>query len=183
MIKFKKITFIVFVALYSIGVCVGCIRQTRTDNQRDMYEYLESAVSGYNVPIGESIKSILENNLKLMAFLVAGGLFLVGPIILAGVMLSKGYAAGFAITSILRLFGMRGLLFCIANLVSVAIIIPAISWYSCVSLVNILNNRNDRKEFLKRFFLLFAIMIPVVLVDGVVRGFLSAILMNFASNV
>lgn len=178
--NFKTVVFFVFIALYTLGIFVGSVSLVGNKNQVEMYEYLEGAVSGYNVPIGESIKQILEDNLKTFVILVAGGMFLLGPVVMAVFMVVKGYTTGFAITAVLRLFGMRGFAFCVANLISCAIIIPAISWYSCTSLSNIINNKQDKSIFMKQFFVRLLIMIPILLIDGVFRGFLSSILLKLA---
>ena len=177
--KFKGIFFLIFLLLYVIGVCIGSGRLILVDNQSGMYEYLEGAVSGYSVTVTESIKSILEDNMKLFLCLLVGGFFLIGPLILCAVMVIKGYFAGFAITAVLRLFGIRGLLFCTANLISAIIIVPALCWYSCKSVENIKEMRYDRREFLKRFFVLSLVILAGLVIDGVIRGYLSAILMKF----
>lgn len=178
----KNILFLAFILLYTVGVCIGCMMQISVRNQGNMYEYLESAMSGYDVTALESIKTILWDNLKIFGLLAIGGFFLAGPLVLAGVMLMKGYTAGFAITAVLRFYGMRGIIFCGANLVSAAIVIPAVCWYSCASSTNILKNRHDRKEFLKRFFLLLAAILPILCVDGILKGILSPFLIKFASG-
>ena len=180
--NFKVILFLIFILLYSVGIVAGCIGQVGTENQRDMYEYLEGAVSGYDTSTSESIKAVLSDNIKVFGLLAVGGLFLLGPLVLSCVVLMKGYSTGFAITTILRLFGMRGFLFCGANILSSAIIIPAMAWYSCQAIFNILNNRYERKDFIKRYILLIIIMIPVFLSDSVLRGLLSSILIKFASS-
>ncbi len=178
----KGIIFLVFLLLYGIGVCIGSTRQVLTPNQSGMYEYLEGAVLGYDVPASESVKSILKDNMKLFFCLLVGGFFLVGPVVLGAVMLIKGYSTGFAITAVLRLFGIRGLIFCMANLISAIIIVPALCWYSCKTVENIKEMRYDRREFLKRFFLLLIVIFIVLIIDSGIRGYLSAILMKLAAN-
>lgn len=177
--RFKRILFIIFFLLYAIGICIGCIKQISSSNQQDMYTYLNSAISGYNTSLTESIKSVLTSNLRLFVFLVAGGIFLIGPVVIAGIVLMEGYSAGFAVISVLRLFGLKGFLYCIANLVSVAVIIPVICWYACSATANIIKNRNDRRQFLKTLVFLIAILFPVILADGILRGLFSSIIMKF----
>ena len=176
----KGIIFLVFLLLYGIGVCTGSASQVSTPNQSSMYEYLERAVSGYDVTTAESFKSILKDNLKLFLCLMAGGFFVIGPVVLGAVMLVKGYSAGFAITTVLRFFGVRGLIFCMANIISAVILVPALCWYSYKSVENIKEMRHDRREFLRRLFLLLVVILIVLLIDSVIRGYLSAILMKFA---
>ncbi len=178
----KGVTFLIFLLLYGVGVCIGCTRQISVSDQSGMYEYLEQAMSGYNATAMESVKSIFKDNMKLFLCIAIGGFFLIGPVFLGGVMLVKGYSTGFAITAVLRFFGLYGITFCIANLISAGFVVPMLCWYSCNCVLNIKEMRYDRREFLKRFFVLLAIMLVVVIVDSGVRGFLSAMLMKFASG-
>ena len=181
-VDLKKILIIVFIILYALGMVFGCLEQISTENQNDMYTYLEDSISAYDVPVSESVKSILLDNAKLFAVLVAGGLFMIGPILLVVLVFLKGYSTGFAVISILRLFGIRGMLLCAANIMSAAVIVPAVCWFSAMCCVNILTNRYDRKTFLKRFFVLIAFMLPIMLLDGFVRGALSSLLMKIGTK-
>ena len=180
--NFKWLIFWIFILLYGVGVCIGSTRQVTVENQNGMYEYLEGAVSGYDVPASESIRSILKDNMKLLFCLAIGGFFVAGPVVLGVVMFIKGYSTGFAITAVLRLFGIRGLTYCMANLISAIIIVPALGWYSCKSAANIKDMRYDRREFLKRFCFLLMIILLVLIVDSGIRGYLTAILMKFAAK-
>lgn len=180
--NFKAVIFFVFLFLYGTGVLIGSIRQVSAPNQNVMYEYLEGAVSGYDVTSQESFKSVLKDNIKLFFCLLVGGFFVVGPVILGVIILVKGYSVGFAITAMLRLFGVRGLICCISNLISAVILIPAICWYSCKAVENIKDIRYDRREFLKRLAILLIVIFIVLLIDSGIRGYLSAILMKFITK-
>lgn len=181
-VDLKKVLIVIFIILYALGLIFGCMGQVTTKNQNEMYSYLESSISNYDVPFAEGIKSIMIENLKVFAVLFIGGLFVIGPIFLAGLIFIKGYTAGFALTSVLRLFGIKGMFICTANIMSAAIILPAICWYSGMSCINIINNRYDRKLFLKKFFMLMAIMLPIVLADGFLRGSLSSLLIQIGTK-
>lgn len=180
--NFRGIVFLSFLLLYAVGVCMGSARQVLVDNQSGMYEYLEGAVSGYDVSVSDSIKSIFKNNMKLFVCLLAGGLFVIGPVVLGVIMIVKGYSAGFAITAVLRLFGIRGLVYCMANLISAIIMVPALCWYSCKAIENIKELRYDRREFIKRLVLLLTVLLLVIIIDSGIRGYLSSIVMKFATN-
>jgi len=176
--NYKTILFFVFIILYVAGLIFGSLSQVGTDNQKGMYEYLEGAVYGYNVKIIDSIKQVLEDNVKILVLLVAGGILMFGPFVLAVMLVVKGYTAGFAITAMLRLFGARGLIYCGANFLSTAIIIPTIAWFSVASCENILANRYDKGLFLKTFFKKIIIVIPILLLEGIIRGLLSSVLLG-----
>jgi len=180
--NFKGIIFLTFLLLYGIGVCIGSARQILVSDQQGMYEYLENAMSGYDVTAMESVKSVLKDNMKLFFCLLVGGFFLVGPVILTIVMLVKGYSVGFAITTVLRFFGMRGLVYCMANLISAAILVPVMCWYSCKSVENVKEMRYDRQDFLKRFFFLSLVILVVLVIDSGLRGYLSALFLKIGNN-
>lgn len=172
----------IFLLLYFVGVCIGCVREIGVENQGEMYEYLEASVTDYNVTASDSIKSIFKDNMKIFCFLFLGGLFLPGSVLLGGVMLVKGYTAGFAITAMLRLFGMKGLIFCGANLVSAAILVPALSWYSGASFENLIRKREDRNTFLKKYTVMLLCIFLILIFDAILRGFLSSMLMKLAGK-
>lgn len=178
----KTLIFLGFILLYAIGVLIGSLRQVKVENQGEMYEYLEGAVGGYNVSLQDSIKSIFKDNLKLFVLLLIGGFFVIGTPILAVVAAGRGYSAGFAVTTVLRYYGIRGLLFCISNFISAAVIVPLISWYAVISVVNLKKHRFDRREFIKRFLTQMAIILPILALDSLARGFLSFFFIKIASG-
>ena len=60
----KNLRMVLFAALfgiYIIGVVTGSIHQVKTDNQAEMYSYLDTAVSGYEAEVADSIKSVAKD--------------------------------------------------------------------------------------------------------------------------
>lgn len=179
----RKILFLALIGFYAVGICIGSISQVRAKHQGEMYEYLESAVSGYDVTVSESIKSVARDNVIVLLVMLASAFFSISPFVTGGIILFKGYSAGFAITSMLRLYGMKGLLFCGANFISALVLIPPLAYFGGACGENILNNRQDKKLFLKKNLIFMIFITATFCADSLIRGFLSSIFMKLGINV
>ncbi len=171
-----------FLAIYAIGVGTGCARQIRAEHQEEMYAYLENGIGEYSVTPAQSIKSVAADNAKILAVVLAGGLFRLGVLAIFGAVFIKGYTAGFAITAVLRLFGIKGILLCGANLISAMILVPALAYYGSAAMHNLIENRQDRSRFLKNFLVLAVFVFAIFCVDSLSRGFFSSIFMKMAGG-
>ena len=176
----KVIMFFVLIGLYFTGIFAGSLQQVRTEKQDEMYAYLDGAVSGYNAEVGESIRSVAVDNLKTYAAVLICAFFKIGVLGLGAVMMVKGYTTGFAITAVMRFYGIKGLLFCGANLISAAILIPSLAFFGGFSSYNLLYNRQDKRIFLRQYFIMAVIMALVFFIDSLTRGFLSSAFMKLA---
>ncbi len=177
----KLIFLIVFLGIYIAGMGIGSVKQIKDEKQDEMYAYLENAVSDYSVTAAEGMKSVACDNAKILAASLFGGLFIFGPCIVAAVIFFKGYAAGFAITAVLRLYGLRGLTLCGANILSAVILIPALLYYGSASAHNLIYNRREKGIFLKKYLVLVIFLTAILCADSLVRGFFSSIFMKLAA--
>lgn len=180
--KIKVILILLLIGMYSAGVGIGSYRQTKAENQDEMYEYLSGAVSEYESKSLESIKSVAKDNAKILVPVLFFGFFKISPIVIAALILLKGYSAGFAITSMLRLYGIKGLLFCGANLISSILLIPALSMYGGFTAHNTIYNCQNRQLFLKKYLILAIFITATFCVDSLARGFFSSIFMKMAAT-
>ena len=181
--NYKKIFFVVFFGMYVLGIIVGGMSQTRQKNQEDMYVYLENAVSEYDVSAKDGIIRIGRENLIYFALCALGSLFKLAVPGIGICIFVRGYAAGFAITSVLRLYGMKGALLCSANIISLLLTIPLLCHCGSAAVGNFAENKFDRTSFLKRSFFLILLVLLIFIIDCVLRGGLSAIFTNFAASV
>lgn len=180
--NFKLFLFFLFLVIYAIGVGTGSMKQIKSSNQDEMYAYLESGIGEYDVTAAQSIKSVAADNAKILIVVLLGGLFRLGIIAIAGAIFIKGYTAGFAITAVLRLLGLRGMLLCGANLLSAMLLVPAIAYYGSAAMHNLIENRQDRSVFFKNFLVLAIFAFAIFCVDSLSRGFFSSIFMNLAGG-
>lgn len=180
--NYRKLFLAAFFAIYAIGVFAGCFGQVKQDNQQEIYTYLEGAVSAYDAKLYESIIASLKDNLVLFALCAFGVLFKFAVPGVAVAILMRGYSAGFAITAAMRLYGFSGVLLCAANIISLALLIPALSACGCGAIGNIAENRFDKKSFLKRAVCFVVFLIAAFAADGILRGGLSALFTDFAAE-
>lgn len=178
----KLIVFILFLGMYFLGITAGSLQQVRTEKQDEMYSYLDGAVSGYDVKAGDSIKSVAIDNIKLLVIVLVCGLFKVGIIGHGAVILAKGFSTGFAITAMMRLYGIKGMIFCGANLISIVLLVPALALFGGISAHNLMYNHQDKQRFLKKYFIMAAIIALVFCIDSLTRGFFSSIFMRLAAG-
>lgn len=176
----RILLFFLFLGTYVIGVAAGCMGQVKSARQAEMYDYLSSAVTEYNANASKSIKSVAADNIKLFLPAAAGGLFKAGILIIAAVIFIKGYSAGFSVTAVLRLYGIRGIVLCGANFLSILFIIPALAYYGSVSAYGLIWEFEERRQFYKRYFFCIVILALIMLADSFTRGFLSSLFMKFA---
>ena len=178
----KLILFFVLIAMYAAGIWIGSMEQIRTKNQDEMYEYIERSVAEYKVTSLESIKSVGIDNLKLFAIVIISGFFRLGIAIMAAMMLLKGYMSGFAITSMLRFYGLGGFFFCGASIGSAILLIPSLALFGGASFENTLYNRNNKKLFLKSCLIFSAFMLVILCIDTAARGVFSTLFIKLGST-
>lgn len=178
-----RIVFFVMILTYLAGIAAGGIAQIKTAQQEEMYSYLEGAVADYRTTVPKSVKNACTDNAKLIPFLAAAALFKQGVAIAGAALFIKGYAAGFSITAVLRLYGIKGVVLCGGNLVSMMILVPLISYYESLAFKSVLKRKEDRRLFAKRYAVMLLILCAALFADGALRGLLSALFMNFSPNI
>ncbi len=177
----KRILFFaIFILVYITGLFAGVVSEIRSDNQAEIYSYLEASVGSYNVPIKSSIRGVFEDNIKMAAVLLLGGLFKISPVISGALLCFKGYTSGFASIASLRLFGIKGLLLCISNFISSMLIIPIIAVFSVLFMENQEEKLDNKWIFYKRYLIFSGIILGIFAIDTVFRGVLSSVCMNVA---
>lgn len=176
----KLLIFALFVA-YALGILAGAIREIKVPDAADMYEYLEKGIEGYDTAAVNGIKSAGADNLKIFALIAGGSLFkpLVWLIVLA--MLLKGYLTGFSLMAAMRLYGIKGILLCVPNLISAAVLIPSAIYYGGINMSGQLGQR-EKREFYKRFVLATIFFAAIFCADAILKGALSPIFVKWASK-
>lgn len=177
------VLFLVFILTYIAGLFAGAISEVASDNQAEIYDYLEASVSSYSVPVKSSIKGVFEDNIKIAALILLGGLFKISPVVSGISLFLKGYTSGFASVAALRLFGMGGLLLCVANFMSAVLLVPVIALFSVLFIENQGAKVEDKWLFYKRYLIFAGIILVVFAIDTLFRGILSSVCMKFASKI
>lgn len=176
----RMMLFLIFILIYIVGISAGSISQVKAGNQAEMSEYLKTSVSGYTTSAANGIKSVLSDNMKLFLPIAAAGLFKWGILIIGAVILLKGYCTGFAITAVLRVYGLGGMILCGANIISALCIIPSVALYGSATARGGVRETYERTDIFKRYFLFLFIIAAVFAADCMLRGFLSTVFMKYA---
>ena len=168
--KRSSFAFYLLVVFYLLGLLAGGLYQVHIKEQAQMYEYLKNGVSGYEGSVLGSIKAVgMDNIPELLAMLLSAylpfGLYLVG-----GVLLVRGFMAGFALTACLRVYGIFGGMLCIGNVLSAALT------GACFILFGMfIFNNADSFGKVKLGFFSFIFLLVVLLLDSILKGTLSSI--------
>lgn len=168
--KKNSLAFFVFTILFTVGILAGSLYQVRIDEQTEMYEYLKSGISGYDVGIGGSIKAVCRDNFTELCALLISAFLPFGVLVVGVVLAIRGFMTGFAITAVLRTYGFFGMSLCIGNIVSALIVVPCFTGFG----IFVLENYNTKSR-VKLFLISTAFLVFVLLCDAVLKGALSVI--------
>jgi len=176
--KTKKLIFVLLILTYAVGVLIGAIREINVSNETEMYDFLKTSVAGYDMGIKDSIKNVGTENAKTICFLALGGIFKGVSWLLGVVILVKGYMTGFSVMAAMRLYGLKGLFLCGANLLSVAIVIPSMAYFGKTVLGDLFLDKISKREYYKRFILMLVLLVIILSADCLLKGVLSSVFMR-----
>ena len=168
--------------LYAAGVFIGATRAVHAPNQPEMYEYLEEGVKSYETVSISGVKSAAKENAKIFGLLALGSLFKPLVWLLGAAMLIKGYIAGFSVMAALRLYGIKGILLCIASLISAAVLIPAASYYGSINAKSLLFGE-EKRAYYRKFFAVTIFLGAIFCADALIKGSFSTIFIKWVSHI
>ena len=177
----QKLIIATLFIIYAGGILTGAIREIKTPDAAEMYNYLERGIAEYDTASASGVKNAVRDNLKIFLLLVCGSIFkplfwLVGMAVLV-----KGYLTGFSIMAALRLYGIRGLYICIPNLISAAVLIPSAIYYGGLN-VSGLFDKYDKGGFYKRFLWATIFLAAIFCADAFIKGAGTPIFVKWATK-
>lgn len=178
--RLKNILIIILFIIYAGGVLAGAVREIKMPNDAEMYEYLENGIDAYDTAATSGVKTAATDNLKIFSLLVLGGLFKPFIWLIAVAMLIKGYFTGFSVMAALRLYGIRGLLICIPNIISATVLIPASIYYGGLNGSGLLTGQ--KSGFYKKFLWATIFLFAIFCADTLIKGAASPIFVKWASK-
>jgi len=179
--KLRRLLFVLLMILYAAGVFIGTQKEVKAPNQAEIYQFLESGVREYDTAVSSSVKTAFFENAKLLLMLVAGSLFKPLIWILGVAMLIKGYFSGFSVMAALRLYGVKGVMLCISNFLSAAILIPAAAYYGSIN-ANALLRGGEKREYYRIFFAATIFLASIFCADALIKGAMSPIFVKWAAK-
>ena len=174
-----KLLFLLLIFLYGAGVLIGAVWEVRAPNQNELYRYLSDGIKGYETQTVSGIKTAATENLKILLILVVGGA--IKPLLWlpCAAMLIKGYITGFSVMAALRLYGIKGGLLCLANILSAVVIIPIAAYYGSK---NMKGQILGEGKYYKNFLIATIFLIAIFCADALIKGALSPIFVKWASG-
>ena len=168
--------------LYLAGLSTGAVREIYEPDQAGIYSFLERGMAEYGAAAKDSIKSTFSDNMKFFGLLAVGGLSKILIWTAATAIIAKGYLTGFSVMAALRLYGLRGLLICAPNLLSVMFFVPSMIYYTGINTAGLISGE-EKPFYYKKFIFLTIILFAVFCVDSVVKGGFSPIFIKWAYSV
>ncbi|MBR4720261.1 MAG: hypothetical protein IK057_00720 [Clostridia bacterium] len=179
--KLRNILIFILFFIYAGGVLAGAVREVKMPNASEMYEYLEKGIEEYDTAATSGVKTAAMDNLKTFSMLVIGSLFKPFIWLMAVAMLIKGYFTGFSVMAALRLYGIRGILLCVPNILSAMVLIPASIYYGGLNGSGLLN-RYEKSGFYKKFLWATIFLLAIFCADTLIKGAASPIFVKWASK-
>ncbi len=177
---FNKLV-IAFLMILCLGIGIGSIYMMRANNEEFLYikEYLNSFFSMLgDLNKRQVLKNSLYDNFILAIGIFICGFFKAGIVGVAVCIAKKGFIMGFTSASMLKCFGIKGLLINVAYLPSILISLPMLIFFSIGSATVSRNNTNIRKKLLMHYILFAIITITIFSVASFLEAYLTTTFMK-----
>lgn len=178
--SFNKL-MIAFLMVLCLGIGIGSIYMMRANNEEFLHikDYLNSFFSMLgDLNKRQVLKNSLYDNLILATVIFICGFFRPGIVGVAVCIVKKGFVMGFTSASMLKCFGIKGLLINIAYLPSILISLPMLIFFSIGSATVSGNNTNIRKKLLTRYIFFAIITITTFSVASFLEAYLTTTFMK-----
>ena len=179
--RLRKTLILILFIIYAGGVLSGAVREIKMPNASEMYDYLETGIAEYDTATTSGVQTTAMDNLKIFSLLVLGSLFKPFIWLIAVAMLIKGYFMGFSVMAALRLYGIRGLLICVPNIISAMVLIPASIYYGGLNGSGQLNGY-EKSGFYKKILWATIFLFAIFCADTLIKGAASPIFVKWASK-
>lgn len=109
------------------------------------------------------------------------GFFRIGILFIAGALMRKGFILGFTAASLIKFFGIKGILVTAAMLPGTLLIIPSFLFLSAVSADLSLRREKKEKKIIISYIFFTIIIMTIFCVAALSEGYLTTIFMKWLS--
>jgi stage II sporulation protein M len=175
-----KVWFMLFAAVFVIGVIIGAIYCTciSGDSAQGLYQYLNDFMSGFKTECFRVFKDGIRKNAVLALILFVCGFFKAGLAVNTAVTGVKGFCAGFTAAALVQYYGGKGILLSLADLPSMLLFIPAFLLFCAFSAKHAVTRTNDRHRIIIYVGIALCTM-AIFCVSSFTEGYVNTIFMNF----
>jgi len=186
----KSRIFKILVALFIIGILLGIISYIILDSTE-----IDKIIKNYFIIIQKGnfnyLKALiysLFHNYKYLIIIWSSGILLFSILLIPLLIIYRGILTSFIISSIIALYGIKGILYAFILLFPCILINEIIfiftSYYSLNitfrTINNIKNNKSiNIKQYFKNYFLIFIIFLLILLLSSLFETYISSNILNF----
>lgn len=164
-------SYIIVVIIFAVGIFLGVMFINQTESKVEIEKYINAYVdetkSIQNVDYFSELHKDIKNNIVLVFLLWFAGTTIIGIPIVLGIILARGFALGYTISSCVYVLGkLKGIIFIVITvLLQNVIFIPAIMILG-VSSIKLYTSiiKDKRKENIKLSILKHSIISLMILV-------------------
>ena len=176
---------ILFMMMLCTGIGIGSIYLMKVSNENYTYikEYLTSFMNTVdNLSKTTVFKNSLYENIIMVVAIFMFGFFKYGIIAVAACIIKKGFVMGFTSASMLKCFGIKGMLVNVAYLPSIVVALPILMLFSAASVKNDTNNTKIRKKLPINYIIFAIITITIFCVSSFLEAYLTTTFMKILSE-
>lgn len=183
--KKNRWLYVVVTVLLVIGVTAGSVYLSK--HSADMGEGIKNYISSFFNSFAENrnnaavFKNSLTSNLLSLAVIFAMGFFRFGCIVTGAVIVRKGFIMGFTAASFFKFYGFKGMLIMLSTMPTIIINVPALLFFSAISLKFSLNHDKKQKKLIFSYIFFLILMISIFCVASLSEGYLTTTFMSLIS--
>ena len=177
--------YAVIIFLLVAGVTAGSAYLAR--HCADMGEGIRTYIGNFFSSFAENknnmtvFKNSLTSNLMCLGVIFVMGFFRFGCIVTGAIIVRKGFIMGFTAASFFKFYGLQGMLIMLSTMPTVLITIPALLFFSAVSVKFSLNPDKKQKKLIFSYIFLLILMISTFCVASLAEGYLTTTFMSWIS--
>ncbi len=164
----------------------GCIYLMNTSGENVNYikDYLTSFFSGFgeNIKKNQIFKNAFIQNILLAFFIFISGFFKICTPVVAFSIARKGFIMGFTSASVLRSFGIKGLIINMAYLPTIIISVPAFLFFASISVKNAYGDIEDKRKNLVLYLFIALITAVLLCISALFEAYITTSFMNFMAH-
>lgn len=177
--------FAIVIFLLVVGVTAGSIYLT--EHSADMGDGIKAYIGSFFSSFAENrnnitvFKNSLEANLISLGIIFVMGFFRFGFVVTGVILVRKGFIMGFTAASFFKFYGAQGMLVMLSTMPTVIITIPALLFFSVISVKFSLNREKKQKKIIFSYIFFLILMISIFCVAALAEGFLTTTFMTWIS--
>lgn len=177
--------YVLLIFLLVLGVTVGSTYLARQNSE--IGEGIKTYIGDFFASFSENrnnlvvFKNSLTANLISLTIIFVMGFFKFGFIVTGAVIVRKGFITGFTAASFIKFYGIKGMLVMLSTMPTVIITIPALLFFSVVSVKLSLYRERKQKKIIISYIFFLILTISIFCVASLTEGYLTTTFMSWIS--